>query len=366
MWKKILVGVLVKFAYIYPLIHVLLFVPIQWGRVDGHRDTVAYHQASVRVAGGTSPYVPLPPGPHRDVGEFQYLYPPYLAAALGLAPQTSFVTFARAWLVLLLAAFWGYAVCLAKLAEGRVTLRGTLVAGAILSFTPGGAMAITLGQADALMWPLIGAGLGWSSARGAGFLGAALLKVHGAWPLVLAAWRERRPVVVSAAAAAAVALAVGLVAFGPKPFVDAHRDWLVHVVPALGQGEFFPGNGLFDAVAHVSSTLPVGGSVVLPVLLVPNLSLSFAPIELAHRMGWWTYPGGDLPAALRGYLLAVGVLAPLLTAWWTRRRPPVVQYALVVSAAILFAPIFRPSNIPLLLAPVAALLGEARTTRAER
>ncbi|MGH7552206.1 MAG: glycosyltransferase 87 family protein, partial [Longimicrobiales bacterium] len=341
------------YAYIYPFLQLLVFVPIQWARTDQDRDTVAYYQAAERIDRGESVYDPRPPrGPH-VVEAWYYLYPPFLAAAVSLATPMPFIAFARLWLLLLLAAFWFYAVCLCKLARGRVTFHGTLVAGAFLGLTPGIMQALNIGQADVLVWPMIAAALAFPAVRGAGFAAAALAKVHGIWPLAAAFARERMRVLGSAAAVVAIAVAIGTVALGPRGLVRSSTEWLRFVAPSLGQGQFEPGDPSLEL------RLPFDlGRVELPILVPTNLSVSFAPIAIARRAGWWEYRGGELPAPMRIYLAVIAIAAPIAAAWLFRRRTRPMHYALIVCAATVFAPIFRLTNVPLLLIPIAIALGE--------
>jgi hypothetical protein len=344
-----------KYAWIYPLLQLLVLVPIQWTRTDRDRDVVAYHEAAQRVERGESMYEPHPPpGPH-VVDAWYYLYPPFLAATVSLVAPVSFVLFARLWFLVLLAAFWLYSACLCKLVLGRVTLHGTLVAGAALGLTPGLMHAINMGQADVLVWAMIGAGLAFPALRGAGFAAAALTKVHGVWPLATSLWREGSRVLLSAGVAVALAVVLAVAALGPAGSVRASAEWFRYVVPALGQGQFDPGQPSLEL------RLPFElGRLNLPALVPTNLSLTFAPIEAARRAGWWEYQGGQLPRWMRIYLGLAGVLAPLIAARVFRRRPPPLHYALVTAAAVLFSPIFKLTNLPLLLAPAAAALGARR------
>jgi hypothetical protein len=342
-----------KYAYIYPFLQLLVFVPIQWARTDQDRDTVAYYLAAERIDRGQSAYDPRPPrGPH-VVEAWYYLYPPFLAAAVSLATPMPFVAFARLWLLLLIVAFWVYAACLCKLARGQVTFHGTLVAGAALGLTPGIMQALNIGQADVLIWPMIAAALGFPAVRGAGFAAAALAKVHGIWPLAAALARERTRVLASATAIVAIAVVIGTIALGPRGLVRSSTDWLRFVAPTLGQGQFDPGDPSLEL------RLPYDlGSVELPILVPTNLSVSFAPIAIARRAGWWDYRGGELPAPLRIYLAVTALAAPIAAAWIFRRRNPAMHYALIVCAASVFAPIFRLTNVPLLLIPIAIAIGE--------
>ncbi len=312
---------------------------------------MAYHQAAERVDRGESIYDPHPPpGPHAP-DAWYYLYPPFLASALALGPELPLVWFARVWLFIVLAAYWTYAACLCKLASGRLTFHGTLIAGALLGFVPGVMHALNMGQADTLMWAMLGVGLAFPVVRGGAFTAAALTKVTGVWALGVAMLREGRRTVAGAAIITFVAVAIAVIALGLGGFIESCREWFTYVMPVLAQGQFDPGNPITEL------RLPFGlGALELPAIIPNNLSISFLPIQLARWAGWWEYAGGPLPTAMRIYLTVAGVAAPVTAAWIFRRQPRDLHYALVITAALLFAPIFRVTNVPLLVAPVAILM----------
>ena len=348
-WRA-LVWAFGRFAYIFLALQLLLFLPLQWRRTDRDRDVVAYHLVGERIERGESMYEPHPPpGPHRP-DFWYYLYPPFLAAAIALLPPLPFETFARVWLVVLLAAFWAYAACLCRLATGRVRPHGTLVAGAVLGITPGATQALNMGQADVLRWPMIGAALAFPALTGAGFAAAAMTKVFGVWPLLVSWLREGRRVLLSAVIAVAAGVLLASAALGPAGFLDACIEWFRWILPSVNQGQFLHGQ------PTTVLALPFGlGSVPVPSVGSGNLSLSFAPLTLARALGW-DPPEGPLAWPIRAWLTIAAIAAPLLAAWLARRQPPAMQYALVTCATFLFSPIFRLYNLPVFLAPAALML----------
>lgn len=335
----------VRYARVFPFLLLLVFVPQQWARTDPDRDSVAYYLAAERVEDGRSMYEPFPPpGPHvPEVGA--YLYPPFLGAAAALLPELSWPAFARAWLLLVLAAFVVFAAALSHLATGRVTADGTLVAIAALALTPGVLHALNMGQADVLVWAFVGLALAFPAWRGAGFAAGAMTKVFPFWALLAAALRQPRRVIPGATAAIAGGTLIAVAALGPAGFLAECERWFRHVAPSLAQGQFG------EHYATVSLILPFGlGAFPLPILAPPNISLSFAPIGIARALGWWEYDGGTLPTALRVYLTTVAIAAPLAAASLFRARPPVAQCALILIASVAFAPVFRLTYLPVVIA----------------
>ncbi len=341
--------VVVRYAYVFPFIQLLVFLPLQWQRTDARRDLTVYYRVAGQVDAGGTLYDPRPPaGPHQPAPIY-YLYPPFFAAAVALLPAMGFLTFARVWLLLTLVAYWAFAACLSRIATNRVSLRGTLVAGALLFLIPGTRHALELGQADVMTWTLIGAALAWPALTGAGFMAVALIKVFTVWPLLAACLRPGRVrVVVSAAAVAVAATILAVVMLGADRFVAESLVWLREVLPTLRQGQFM----------RPDDTITVAG-IELSAEWVPyNLSLTMLPLKIAALLGW-EWSGAELPAAAQAYLTICAVGAPLATAWFARHRSASVHLALTLAAALLFAPILRPTYLPA-LAPLVALWWRGR------
>ncbi|MCI0434453.1 MAG: DUF2029 domain-containing protein [Gemmatimonadetes bacterium] len=332
-----------------PLAHLIVIVPLRWD-AQGQDDSAAYALATDKARAGESIYVPYPePGPHQFTGPL-YLYPPFLAATISLTPELEPLDFSRLWLAASILALWVYAACLGALWKGRPTVVGTLVMGAVLTLAPGTLRALWLGQIDVMLWAAFGIALAVPRLRGAAFAASSMVKVYAIWPLLVAAQREGRRVIPGALVAGIVGLAIGVAALGPSGFVESFREWFVHVVPTLSQGQF-SGAGDRPLPTSVADWLePVGG----------NYSLAFAPVQLALLLGW-DYGGGVLSGVVRAYLFLIGVAAPLTAAWLSRRSGPAMQYAVVTCAAVAFLPIVRPSYLPLFLAPVALWLRQRRS-----
>jgi hypothetical protein len=333
-----------------PLIQLVVLVPVVWTEAVVPRDVTAYVLAADRVRAGEPLYEPLPPGPHVYGMGAPYLYPPFFAAVSALAPLSG-VHFARAGLLAGLVCFWIFAACLARLASGRVTPYGVLVWGAALTASFASLGTLYVGQADSLIWALFGIALVSLRMRGFALAASALIKPFAVWPLGLAAWRERRPVVVGAAAAVGLAFGLSALSMGPIGLVAACIEWFTRIYPNLSQGQF-------DYGPAVSAAQSFGGKV-LAYFGSGNLSLGFLPLNLAHALGW-TFSGSELPAWARLYLTAIGVAIPAAVLWWTRSRSLEFRYAAVMAAALLSGPIFRATYSPILYTVVAAWLGERR------
>ncbi len=331
-----------RFAYVFPLIFAV-FAAVQVQRTDRERDTVVYHHVAEQAQSDGTIYDPLPPdGPH--VPGLYYIYPPPFAAAVGLLPRMEFAAFARAWLAVLLAAFWVTAAFLGRLAAGAWTLRATLVWGAILFFTPGTVVALNVGNADVLLWLSVAvAFLGSSVGAGAAFFTGALVKPFLVWPLFAALLRPGRGRVLAGVAVAAVAaLLLSALVLGPGRFLGESLVWVRDVLPSLGQGQLVPRE---DRIKYV-----------LAYFLPENLSISAAPLRLVSD---GTTP---LPDWARLWLLASSIAAPLAATWLLRHRSAAVHYGGTLAAALLFAPIFRPTYLPMLL-PLVAVWWRERAVR---
>jgi hypothetical protein len=339
---------------VVPAALVLAVVVVHWQALPRFpRDTLAYFQAGAAAAEGAGIYDPVPPaGPHefRGVDDFHYLYPPPLAAMVSPAAGVGYRTFDRLWLILDLLAFGVLAAALARIAWGAWTFDGTTRWAAAV-VVPGPLLAIHFGNIELLVLAL--AALGLAVPRSAGFtlgLGAAF-KVTPVWPLV--ALLIRRPRTIAPGVAAAMALAAGacLVVFGGSGTWALTAQWATQVMPTAGQGQFWGG-----------SLAALQRGDLRPLDYLANLSPSFLPVQVAVLSGWWDYQGGPLPGAVRAYLTAMAIAAPLLVGWLTRRRSPNVQAAAVLVAALFGAPITRPYALPALF----LLLATVRQERRER
>jgi hypothetical protein len=320
-------------AALYPLLRLAVYWPAHWSRQDGDRDVPVYHAAAQRALAGQPLYEPWPDyGP--DAYLARYLYPPPFAAALAPTGRLSLLAFERLWYVVLELAYWTYAACLARLATRAWSPWSTSLAALVIQMWPGGAHAMSWGQADPIIWALIGLALVSERARGGMLAGAALIKVYALWPLALAVARERRRVALPAALVGAAAIALGAAVCGWR----SYAAWAAMVPNVAGQGHFAP----------------------------LNVSLSMAGLRAARAVGLWTYAGGPLGAGPRAVLLGASLAGPAAAAWLTRRLEPPLQYAATAAAAVLFAPLCWFLYLPQLLAPLALVVGRRRGDRVDQ
>jgi len=302
-----------------------VMVPAIWSRTDRFRDVVVYFDAAMRLKNGVAVYQPWP-----DYGvqltPFRFFYtPPFLLLTRPLA-ELGFVQFARAWLILMLAALWIYAACLSKLATGKWDWKAALVFGMVINVALRGWFTLALGQAEPIMWLLFGLAL--TTRSRAGWLAlATLVKVHPIWALALALWNGK-----AAAWKSALAFALPVVAL--SFWLAGTRNWMMwwpSTQPVASQGTFNP----------------------------DNWSLSFFGLRIAHRLGALA-DAGTLPPLARLYLSVFAVTGPLLMAFWTRKLSPELRLCLVACAAIVCAPLCWTVYFPLFLLPLAVWIGERR------
>jgi hypothetical protein len=337
--RKLLFAILLAVAISQVAVQVLILYPVVWARNDLDRDTLFYYTAAERVRTGEALYWPWPEyGPHflKDVAypHERHPYPPFVAPALAPLTVVPVLDFVRYAYIPLIVAFWVYAACLVWLARRRVTVIGVLIAGLFLALTPGSYKAVILGQLDPVLWALFGLALTVPWFRGAGFMLSGMVKLYCAWPLLLALRYEGRRVLVPAVTALTSGVVIGMLVMGPSGFMGAFADWARYMLPVVGQGTF-------------NAT---------------NVSISFAGLRLLAELGW-EYVPGPLPGWARLYLSVVGIAAPVIAAWLTRKREVVFQYAVVTCAAVLFSPLCWTTYLPLLLAP-AALVFRSLSERA--
>jgi hypothetical protein len=330
---------------------ILVFLAVEWNGIPGQdRDTIAYHHAaaSARADGAIYERKP-PPGPHELTDWRLYLYPPPLAALLSFLPETTYRTFDRGWLVLNLLAFWILAAALGRLAAGAWSVSSTARWGAAAFFFPGTLLAIHYGNMEVILLALVAVGLALPATAGLTVGLAAAFKVTPVWPLLTLAARRPRRALPGLAAAVALCGGACLWVFGARGTVDLVVQWITDIMPTVVQGQFW---------GESFSNLQAGQLRFVDFL--GNLSVSFAPVQIAALSGWWDYDGGPLPGSVRGYLTAVAIGVPLVAAWLTRRRSPNVQAAVVLAAALFAAPIVRPYALPVLLLVLATVRQERR------
>lgn len=315
---------------LWPLLLLFLWLPQNWNRTDRLRDTPIYYDALQRVLNGLPLYQAWPGyGPDQFLD--RYFYPPPFAAFIAPLRHLSPLAFSNLWYLLLLAAFWIYAWCLARLACRRLSVMKVLAAGLILWAFPFGRLAMTYGNAEPFVWALFGVALtAGATGRGIAFSVAALIKIHPVLTLLIACRREGKPVVLPAAITLTAGFCLGILVFG----FEAYRDWWIAVPSVVGQGSF----------NHA------------------NFSLSFAGLRLAREFGW-EYTSGPLPLPARLYLMVMGLIGPGIAVYLSRRWQPKLQYAFVANATILFVPLCWHMYLPLLLAPTAIAYKEWKAKR---
>ncbi|MDQ3814222.1 MAG: DUF2029 domain-containing protein [Armatimonadota bacterium] len=303
------------------------WLPLHWQRTDRERDLTVYYDALRRLRTGQPLYQPWPDYVPAYTPS-RYFYPPPFAAVFAPLGGLSFLWFARLWYLLLLASFWIYAWCLARLASPagtRVTIPAVLIAGLILDLWPRIYWAMSFGNAEPMLWALFGLSLATPN-RGAALAGATLIKLHALWPLLLAIRHEGRRVPLPALLVIGFGLLLGWLVCG----MQSYLSWWPAISPVLRQGTFNP----------------------------DNISLSFAVLRLARLLGWDYNPADPLPRAAQLYLSLMAVAGPLFLIWLVRRQKPLMQYACVGAGVLLFAPLCWTMYLALLLAPLALWLRE--------
>ena len=340
-------------ARIVPLA-TLVLVAVEWNGIPGQeRDTRAYYDAGVAVRTGEPLYRTPPPGPHEFNGRWEYLYPPPLAAILSPVATWSYRTFDRAWLLLNLAAFWAFAAALGRIALGRWSAAGSLRWGAALFFWPGAVLSIHYGNIELVILALVALALAVPVSAGGALGLAAAVKITPGWGLLPFLARRPRSTALGLAVAGAVCFAGSAAVFGMGQLQSLVWQWTHFVMPTVAQGQFW-GERLAGLMSRTR-----------PVDYFGNLSPSFAPVQLAVMAGW-DYTGGPLPFVVRTYLTSVAFAAPVAAAWLTRSWSLRFQSAVVVTAAMLAAPIVRPYALASLLIVFASRRGEEQAFELSR
>jgi hypothetical protein len=141
-----------------------------------------------------------------------------------------------------------------------------------------------------------------------------------------------------------ICVGVGIVIHGPTGYLAELATWLNDVGPTLSQGQF--------NVVSVSS-----GSIIDAWMINGNISIPFVLVRiLTDDPG----PGVLIPVWARIYLTVVQFGVPFLTVYLTRDRPSAEQAAMVLTAAVLAAPILRGGYLPLLAIWPAIAIGKRR------
>ena len=310
-------------------------------------DAAAIWFQAGRIRDDARLYEPVPGyGPHYMAYEFSAdarpypihnsPYLPLLSSITSLLPRTSLPTFQRAWSVILLLAFLGFATVLARIAAGRFDVVRMIAAVGLLHVTPGALDAMRYGNVEPLLWFAFAWAVADRRVTGALLVMMTMTKPYAVWPLLFAGARcrsVRRSALVGLGATTVLCVA----AIGPVDLVRAAWDW-VRIVPAmLGQGSF----------------------------AADNYSLSFAALRLARAAGIWDYQSGPITDAWpRVWLLVASIGIPLAVGYATRRLDPRMQVSLVMLAALLAAPLCWRFYLVVGWVPVALWLENRRTATA--
>lgn len=294
--------------------HLAYLAPLSFSTYYPVADADVYAVAAQHALAGQGLY-PLAGGGDLRTPDGRYLpflYPPPFAAALAPLGFLSRFVLVRLFKAVALLAFWAYALLLCLLATGRLSFRGVLAAGLAVTLTPGALFNLVSGQIEPTLWLAFALAVS-TRATGAWLAATCLVKPFGAWPLLLALWREPRRVLLPAALVAVGGLLLGGLVCG----WEAYAQWLHYTPQRMYRVIFFE---------H-------------------NASLSLLPLR---ALGYT-----ELPPWGRGYLLALYAVVPGLVAFTQRRRPLALQYSWVAVAAVLFTPFSRLYYLPLILAPLA-------------
>ncbi len=321
----------------------LLFVALEWNGIpgQGYRASLAYLDAGMAARVGAPLYDPEPvAAPHEFVGKWPYLYPPPLAAVLSFLPPLDYPTFDRLWLILNVLALCMFGASLARIRDGRWSIRGAWIWSAAVFATPGAAHALHFGNVEPLIWALVGVGFSVPTVAGAALALGAAFKVTPAWAWLTFVSRRPGRHVPSTAAATVGLTALSAWVFGARRLLELCREWITAVLPSLSQGQFWGGS------------IAVLRDGIGPLDVLGNVSLSFLPVQLA-ALTVWDYQGGPLPAGARLFLTGVGLGLPLLLLWRLRFLSLRMQAAVVLCVAALVSPITRIFTLPLLLLPLA-------------
>ncbi len=321
--------VMLGLAIFHLVLQLIYWLPMELGRTDTGRDTTVYFNAALRLKNGLDVYQRWTDfGVEKTPGGFFYS-PVFLLITRPLA-ELPYLPFVRVWMVLIFAASWVYCFCLSRLAMGRWDWKSALIFGLFLDGIFQGHIALSIGQFEPFMWMMFGLAL--TTKNRAGLLAlAALVKIHPVWSLALALGQGGKNAWKNAAIFALPVLAASLW------FVGLHNwaMWWPATQPIASQGTFHPG----------------------------NWSLSFQGLRLLSKFGLLV-PVGNLPTWAKAYLSLCGVGAPLGTMFLARKCSPELRLSLVACASILFAPLCWAMYLPLLLLPIAVLIGERRTAAA--
>jgi hypothetical protein len=314
LWRAVIIVAVFHFMAIF-----LYSLPVRLMRDDQERDVIGYYQTLERIHNGEDIYaISKVAGPSR-LDCLIYNYPPVISSVLAILPTMSFMVFARMWTLLIYLAFWMYAICLARLAIGRITFTGVLVSALALSLFPGTHGALSLGQIDPLLWALFGIALAAPPLQGAGLLAITLVKPWALLPL-LWSFKEGRRVQVGTSILFVCAIAIGLYTRGIDIYLSEWTVWFKDILPFLGQGSWAAG----------------------------NMSISFGALRVLAEFGFLEH-GRSVPAWARLWLVFCGAIVPVCVGFMLRKKNSSLQLSAVGCTAIVLSPICWESYLPGLL-----------------
>lgn len=262
-------------------------------KLDGPLDFLVYQRSAARAAHGLTPYEPCTHGP--ELPPNCLLYPPPFTAVIALAGNVSPRDFQRGTYLVLLIAFWAFAIGLTKIALGRVRASDALIAGLLLILTPGLNVTMSFGNLDLVVWALVVWGLAAESTLPF-LVVAAAFKIWPIFPLLVLVVEKGSRLRVAALTAAAILIATVAV-LGPQSFAD----WRRLALPGLWAGTL-----VSDNVSLVAIAGRLGLSVPRPVLAALPLAAAFATWLTLRRR----------PERLRA--IACGIAATICSpiCWW--------------------------------------------------
>ncbi len=298
------------------------WLPLMWNRAETSTDSHIYYQAAVRLKDGLPLYQPWPEYTPQLLPSRFFYPPPFLLLTRPLA-SLDFLWFSRVWTLLLMLAFWVYAACLSKMATGKVGWKAVLIAGMCINLCPKGYITMAFGNFETVMWACYG--LAFSTRfRTAPLAFAMMMKLHPVWTLLLVLQNGGKRSFFVASSVLIAGIGGGLWICG----LQNSLNWWPSTSNVVSQGTFWDG----------------------------NVSVSFALLRVISALGW-NYDGGILPLWAKAYLGIVALAAPLLTIYFSRRKPLELRLALTACATILFAPLCWTMYLPLLLSPAAIWIG---------
>jgi hypothetical protein len=295
--RTLLVCALIHVAY-----QAFIWIPAAFACAANGRDVDVYFRAARHLL-RHKPLYDLTPG-HSPM--FDYLYSPQFAVALTPFVRMGQHNFASAQYVLIVLAFWYFAYLLAKISLPKPTLNAVLLWGLALAVSPKVYFCMGMGQVQPLLWVAFALSVISDRWRGV-LLGVTLqIKTYALVPLVFAAWKERRMVVVPALLVIVAGIALGLLAGGWTKF----WEWRQAIEYVAANSELLRPDNISFSVLALRGFMPAG----------------------------WT-PPAILPVWVSVYLKLMSIAGPLFVWRLCHRMPTQKQFAWVSMAGMVFAPI---------------------------